>query len=138
MGNKTLTILLFASVVALAESKYPQIDQLIEKVKTKRVGLKPEEIKKLKNPFINEKKLVKLEHKIIHKKLSKRRVVFHLSSIFGDRARINGRWYKIGSKVGAYRLRNIGTNYVVLARGKKVLRLYMHQRKRKLIKIWSR
>ena len=140
MGNKTLAILLAISTFALSESKYPQIDQLIEKVKTKRVGLSQEEIKKLKNPFINKQNLTKLKEKVTLQdyNIKKRKVYYRLSSIFGNRARINGKWYKIGSKIGLYHLSYIGDNYVILSKKKKKLTLYLHKKHKTIFKIWSK
>lgn len=139
MGHKILIFFIGAFTLLFAQSRYPEIDSLIEKVKTKRVGLDKETIVKLKNPFVSEKKLSKIEHKKLAKRSPyRKRWFFKLSSIFDKRARINGRWYKIGSKIGTYRLVHIGDNYVVLATRKKELRLYLNKKKRKIIKTWSR
>ncbi len=133
MGNKLLIIALSA-LFAWSNSQYPEIDKLIEKVKVKREGLKSEEIKKLKNPFVSEKKLIKIIKKTeIAKKTAKKRVYYKLYSIFNDKAKINGRWYKIGSKVGSYRLVSINSNSVLLRKRNRQLRLYLSKRKRKLI-----
>ena len=135
MGNKLL-IAALAAALAWGNSHYPEIDQLIEKVKVKRVGLSSEEIKKLKNPFISEKKLKKIIKKAkTPKKTAKKRVYYKLYSIFNNRAKINGRWYRLGSKVGSYRLVSIGSDSVLLRNKYRQLRLFLSKRKRKLIQI---
>ncbi|NPA65071.1 MAG: hypothetical protein GXO16_08875 [Epsilonproteobacteria bacterium] len=111
------------------QSKYPDIDRLIEKVKEPRPGLPKEVIKKLKNPFVSEKKIEKIV-KVVKKRPKKRGIRLSLTSIFGNRARINGRWYKVGDRVAGYRLVHIGNNYVVLKRGNKTLRLYLGGKRR--------
>ncbi len=136
MGHKLLIIILLGGTI-LAKSPYPDIDQLIEKVKQKRVGLDPQKIKKLKNPFVNEKKLIKIIKKKIEKEIKKKkRKIFRLQAIFNDRAKINGRWYKLGSKIEGFKIVAIRENYVILQRGNKTLKLFLHKkRKSGLIKI---
>ncbi|NPA63746.1 MAG: hypothetical protein GXO16_02105 [Epsilonproteobacteria bacterium] len=133
MGNKLIAVALSAAFAFAAvqqpESKYPDIDRLIEKVKEPRPGLPKEVIRKLKNPFVSEKKIEKIV-KIVKKK-PKKRLTLQLTSIFGKRARINGRWYKVGDVVAGYRLVHIGNNYVVLKKGQKTLRLFLSKKRSK-------
>ncbi len=123
-----------------AQSKYPDIDRLIEQVKYKRVGLSQTQIAHLKNPFIDEKKLQKiiLKQKII-RHIKRRRTTFYLASILNDRAKINGRWYSVGAKVGSYRLSYVDPldGYVILKNRRRSLRLYMHRKRLHLIKFGS-
>ncbi len=141
MGHKLLIPLAFVTFAfAAGPVHYPDIDKLIEQVKYKRIGLSKSEIAKLKDPFIDEKKLQKIivKQKIIkHRK--KVRVTYRLSSIMNDRAKINGRWYHVGQKVGSYRLAYVDPfkGFAVLKRGKRTLRLYLHRRKLRLIKFGS-
>ena len=120
-----------AAQQAVAEqSRYPDIDRLIEKVKEPRPGLPKEMIRKLKNPFVSEKKIEKIV-KIVKKKPKRKGMRLSLTSIFGNKARINGRWYRVGDKVGGYRLVHIGSNYVILKQGKRTLRLYLGKKRSK-------
>ena len=134
MGNKFITLALSAAfAVAAAQqptSKYPDIDRLIEKVKEPRPGLPKEVIKKLKNPFVSEKKIEKIV-KTVKKKPKPKSIKLRLTSIFGKKARINGRWYKVGDMVAGYRLVHIGSNYVVLKKGQKTLRLFLGKKRSK-------
>ena len=136
MGNKFIVFLL--PLALIASSKYPDIDQLIEKVKVTRVGLKQEQIKALKNPFVSQKKLVKIiKVEKIKKEKKRQKLVLRLSSILNDRARINGRWYKRGSKIGPYRIVQIGDESVLLRSKKRFLRLFIKRKhpRLKLIKL---
>ncbi|NPA64719.1 MAG: hypothetical protein GXO16_07065 [Epsilonproteobacteria bacterium] len=134
MGNKLIAVALCAAFAFAATeqpgSKYPEIDRLIEKVKEPRPGLPKEVIKKLKNPFVSEEKIEKIV-KIVKKKPKPKRVTLRLTSIFGKRARINGRWYRVGDMVAGYRLVHIGSNYVVLKKGQKTLRLFLGKKRSK-------
>ncbi len=137
MGHKLLMIIVACTLMAGAKSKFEDIDRLIEKVKVQRQGLTKEQIAKLKNPFIDQRTLKKIviEQKIV--KAKKKRFVLRLLSIFNDRAKINGRWYKKGAKIGPYRLSYIDPNhaYVILQTKHKQLRLFLRKRKHSLFKI---
>lgn len=137
MGHKLLIVILACTLAVGAKSKFEDIDQLIEKVKVQRQGLTKEQIAKLKNPFIDQQTLKKvvIKQKII--KAKKKRFVLRLLSIFNDRAKINDRWYKVGAKIGSYRLSYIDPNhaFVILSAKGKQLRLFLHKRKHSLFKI---
>jgi len=134
MGNKLLIICLGAAL-AFANGVYPEIDALIEKVKVKRVGLSAEEIARLKNPFIDEERLKKVVKAHKNKRVRKRaRLSYRLISILNDRAKINGRWYRVGSRVGGYRLAYVDPikGFVVLRNKRRSLTLFVHKRSRKI------
>ena len=134
MGNKLLIFLLFFLInFSYANDSFKNIDNLIEKIKIKRVGLNSYEIKKLKDPFFYSNKRITLraKRKLFNKTI---KPYYRLSAIFNDKAKINGRWYKIGSRVGKYRLFDICRNYVKLKRNKKVLTLFL-TKKSKRVKI---
>ncbi|WP_281950834.1 hypothetical protein [Nitrosophilus kaiyonis] len=132
MGNKLLISILiiffgFSSLYANEELK--KIDSLIAKIKVKRVGIDSKNIKKLKDPFYYEKKY-KVER--IKKLKRKYKHYYRLYAILNDKAKINRRWYKIGSKVGIYRLYKICDNCVKLRKGNKVLTLFIPRKSRKI------
>ncbi|NPA03603.1 MAG: hypothetical protein GXO61_01955 [Epsilonproteobacteria bacterium] len=131
MGIKLLAPLL---AISLVWGNYPDIDRLIEKVKVRRVGLSTKEIAQLKNPFISKKKLKKVIKVKKVKRTKKKRFRATLYSIFNNRAKINGRWRKIGDRIGPYRLVFINAKggYVVLRQGRKELKLFLPRRTRKV------
>ncbi len=133
MGHKLL-IALFGCILTLsANNQFEDIDKLIEKIKIPRHGLTKEQIAKLKNPFIDQRTLKKIviKQKII--KMKRKKFTLRLLSIFDNRAKINGRWYKIGDKIGSYWLTYIDPNraFVLLRAKGKQLRLFLHKHKRK-------
>ena len=136
MGNKIL-IILYIPLLLIASTSYPDIDRLIEKVKVRREGLSQEEIKQLKDPFIDEQKLKKIviKHKI--KKIKKKKIYLHLQSIFNNKVKINTKWYKLGAKIGNYRIIRIDYKHqsVLLRSNKKLLRLFLAKRKKKRFKL---
>ncbi len=140
MGNKLLgsIVLLAIPFLLFATNKYPDIDRLVEQVKTKRIGLGKEEIQKLKNPFIDERKLQKIVKKYsASRKKKKKELHLHLYSILNERVKINGKWYKKGSKVFGYRIVKIDVQNrrVVLVNAKRKLILFLYKRKKRRIKL---
>lgn len=134
MGNKLLillSLLIFGFSSSFANSETEKIDSLIEKIKIKRVGIDSKSIKKLKDPFYYDKEYKAERVKKLYKKY---RRTYRLYAILNNKAKINSRWYKLGSRVGSYKLVDICTNCVRLKRGRKVLTLYI-PRKSKKIKI---
>ncbi len=131
MGNKILTLCI--PLVLMAFSKYPDIDKLVEKVKIRREGLTPQEIQQLKDPFIDENRLKKIAIKEKIKKKTKKKIYLRLQSIFNNKVKINTKWYKLGSKIGAYRIVKIDYHHksVLLQNGKKSLKLFLTKRAKK-------
>ncbi len=135
MGHKLLIALFGCILITLsAKSQFEDIDKLIEKIKIPRHGLTKEQIAKLKNPFIDQRTLKKIviKQKIINK-LKRKKFTLRLLSIFDNRAKINDRWYKIGDKIGSYRLSYIDPDqaFVILKAKGKQLRLFLHKHKYK-------
>ena len=133
MGNKLLIFCL--PLILLAANRYPDIDNLIEKVKIRRHGLAESEIQVLKDPFIDETKLKKIviKQKKLHGR-KKQKTHLRLVSIFNNRIKINSKWYTLGAKiVGGYRIVRIDYNKkrVILKKGKKILKLYLTKRKKR-------
>ncbi len=133
MGNKLLILVVAASVIcgfafAQSDPELQKIDTLIEKIKIKRVGISNDEIKKLKDPFYYDKEF-RTERL---KKIRKRGRYYRLYAVFNDKAKINGKWYKKGSKIGPYRLAKICGNCVKLVSPKRVLTLYIPKKSKKI------
>lgn len=137
MGHKLLkfSFLLFCLLTfSYANSDLNKIDSIIEKIKIKRVGLQKKQIYSLKDPFFYDKKTVL---KIKHKKYKKNayRTYYRLQAIINNRAKINRKWYKIGNKIGGYKLYEICSNCVKLKKRGKTLTLYLYKTKNRHIKI---
>lgn len=132
MGNKlliTLFLIFFGISSLYSNEELKKIDSLIEKIKVKRVGIDSKKIKKLKDPFFYEKEYKAERIKKLKRKYKR---YYRLYAILNDKAKINRRWYKIGSKVGAYRLTDICDNCVKLKKGRKVLTLFIPRKSRKI------
>lgn len=137
MGSKLLRLLLIFLFITqtFASDKIKEIDNIIEKIKTRRVGISKEAIKELKDPFFLSKKEKKLyENK---KRVAKsKRVNFKLYAIFNNKAKINSKWYKIGNKIKGFTLYKVCNNCVKLKRNKRVVTLFLNKKSSK-IKIYK-
>ena len=136
MGNKLL--ILCAFFVTLLFGDFKEIDNYINQIKQKRVGLSSIEIAKLKNPFITEKKIKKLikKYKVVYKKRTRRLI---LQSIFDDKVKINYRWYKKGQRIGKYKIATIypKEGYVILLSKNSMIKLFVHHKRYKKLIRWS-
>ncbi len=115
---------------------HKEITEMVNRIKVERVGLGLNVLDNTPNPFAIEKRVVKEESKKEEVKIKKVKViepeeVYELKAILNHRAFINGKWYKVGSKLGGYTIKAIGNRTVILRdiRGEK--RLKIRERKRK-------
>ncbi|WP_187648450.1 hypothetical protein [Nitrosophilus labii] len=134
MGNKLLKLFLPFFIVFTytnAQSELKQIDEIIEKIKIKRVGISDDNIKKLKDPFYYKtKSRTNIKRKSFRSNYISSR--YKLYAILNDKAKINGKWYKLGSKIKGFRLYKICTNCVKLKKGSKTFTLYLHKKSKKI------
>ncbi len=134
MGNKLLKIFLPFFIICTysqAQSELKKIDEIIEKIKIKRAGISNDEIKNLKDPFYYKNGY----KKSIKRKNYKNRTIssrYKLYAILNEKAKINGKWYKLGSKIKGYKLYKICTNCVKLKKGGKIVTLYLHRKSKKI------
>ena len=79
------------------------------------------------DPFYKAEKILK-EKKVI-RKMQKKPIRLTLSAIYNNKAYINGKFYKVGDRVGEYRVFKIAKDFVMLKSKGKSLRLYLVERK---------
>ena len=138
---KTTVILLFtltlSSALDGATLSHTEIKTMVEKIKHQREGIEVSVLESTPNPFaIKEviKEVVKEEIKKEEKpKVVKKEVVHHLSAILNHAAFIDGKWYKVGDKVGAFILVSINYDTVDLKSKKEQKKLSIKKEKRKFI-----
>jgi hypothetical protein len=130
MKNLTILILFsFLSPIWAGSIGSEKITKMIEEIKEERIGIHIEKLETTVNPFIlvkikkeenltKEEEPVKVEAVIVEK-------VYTLDSILNHAAFINKKWYKEGSKIDFYTVKNIEKDSVTLqsSQGKKILPL---------------
>ena len=130
----TLYILLSLSLDATSLS-HKEITKMVLKIKKERTGINLTTLESTLNPFaIIEIKKEKVEKKIQVNtpKVVQRVVVNHqLVAILNHAAFIDGKWYKVGDKIGIYKLSYIGVNRVRLKGQKESKQLVIPQREKK-------
>ncbi len=138
MGNKLLikaSVIIFSTAALLsAEITINDIDKLVNDIKQERIGLKEKEIRSAKDPFIYPNG--KLGRIIRSSKTVKKRYRFVLSAVINDRVKINGRWYKLNSKINGFRLSRVSKDHVLLTRKNERIRIFLKRSKSKKIKLF--
>ncbi len=141
---KKTTILLFStltlfSLLDASTLSHTEIKTMVAKIKHQREGVEISILETTPNPFAIEEKVeevkeeIKKEVKIEVKKKVKKEVVHHLSAILNHAAFIDGKWYKVGDKVGAFILVSIDYDTVDLKSKKEQKKLSIKKEKRKFI-----
>jgi len=138
---KTLFIVTFLLLTLnLNSSELDWVDEQVNAIKPPRTGVKSSTVARLKNPFIILRKksssksstaksraivpngaIASSSNKIAKKKVVKKGL--SLDAVMNHSALINGRWYKVNDKVGAYTLSSVDRTSVVLTNKKKSLML---------------
>ncbi len=139
--KKILIIILPIYMFAISLS-HKEITKMVESIKVERAGLGLNVLNNTPNPFAIEKRVVKEKPK--EKKIEIKKVkiikqpeeIYELTAILNNRAFINGKWYKVGSKIGTYTIKAMGERSVILKniRGEKRLKIKEREKKFKMFK----
>ena len=115
-----------------------EITKMVEGIKVERKGVELDILNETPNPFfIVKKKVVKKPPKKVVKPKKPKKIipiveeVYNLTAILNHRAFINGKWYKVGSKIGDYTVYAIGDSSTILKSKKGTKRLIIEKRKSK-------
>ena len=121
-----------------ATLSHEEIKIMVSKIKNQREGIDVSVLENTPNPFaireiVKEKVVVKKEKPKKAKIVVKKEVVHTLSAILNHAAFIDGKWYKIGDKIGAFTLISINYDSVDLKSKKEQKKLSIKKEKRKFI-----
>jgi hypothetical protein len=110
-----LSILIFSSS-AFCEQKNEmdmyEYDSLFLEISDKRLGVSNAAIEKVKNPFVMTKTVLTENGETVE--ASKAEITYKLFAIFGNKAKINGKWYRLGDKIDYYKLSKITSKSVLM------------------------
>jgi hypothetical protein len=110
-----LSILIFSSS-AFCEQKNEmdmyEYDSLFLEISDKRLGVSNVAIEKVKNPFVMTKTVLTENGETVE--ASKAEITYKLFAIFGNKAKINGKWYRLGDKIDYYKLSKITSKSVLM------------------------
>jgi len=133
-----ISIFLFSNFLDSATLSHEEIKIMVSKIKNQREGIDVSVLENTPNPFaireiVKEKVVVKKEKPKKAKIVVKKEVVHTLSAILNHAAFIDGKWYKIGDKIGAFTLISINYDSVDLKSKKEQKKLSIKKEKRKFI-----
>lgn len=144
LKTKLLMLLLLTNFV-FADANMSWVDQKIEEIKPERSGLDSRFLSSIKNPFIivkSESKEPKTGSKAPSTDLKKDAVAkpeidmskapLTLQIVMNSSALINGKWIKENELVRGYKLTQIQSDYVVLERKSKKLKLFIAKKSKNL------
>jgi hypothetical protein len=140
---KILLILFLTFNIFANELKW--VDEQVSAIKPARKGVAKAKIYALHDPFIFLKE-IKKKKKTKHQKKSltkvvktpqkavvtKESIILNLEAIINNSVLINGKWYKLGDKVGLYQIVDVDRTKVILTHGIKKLILSTRTKNRTL------
>lgn len=128
---KTLLIITAITATLMAnDANTAWVDKQVAAIKPPRVGLSPQAIRSVKDPFIIVKPEVKAGSKstaqgptrTVAKSVKKEPVAIEplkLDAVLNNSALINDKWYRINETVRGYSISKIDQKSVVLTKGKQ-------------------
>lgn len=144
LKTKLLMLLLLTNFV-FADANMSWVDQKIEEIKPERSGLNARFLSSIKNPFIivkSESKGPKTGSKAPSADLKKdvaakpeidmSKAPLTLQIVMNSSALINGKWIKENEFIRGYKLTQIQSDYVVLERKSKKLKLFIAKKSKNL------
>ena len=118
---------------------HEEITTMVEKIKHERPGVNVSVLEETPNPFAIVKKekpkevvVEEEEKKVVAVVEEVKEEVFHeLTAILNHAAFINGKWYKVGDKLGEYHIKSIKKERVMLQSREEQKELKIPKRKKK-------
>jgi len=110
------------------------IDELIKEIKKKRIGLSEKDIK---NPFESyiKNSSKKEQRSSIAKKVQTTKIEFRLNAIINNKAKINNKWYKIGSSIDNYKITVQNNRCIELQNSNNRIEVCIKKKKNRLFSI---
>lgn len=142
LKTKLLILTLFTGLLQ-ADANMSWVDQKIDEIKPARAGLNNSALARLKSPFIVVKgktssvkkgtKVASTDTKktvVVKKDLDK--LPLTLQIVLNSSALISGKWVKENELIRGYKLSQIQSDYVVLERKNKKIKLFIAQKNKNL------
>jgi len=138
MGHKLLMKAFILSILTVqmlfASTDIEIIDELIKEIKKKRIGLSEKDIK---NPFESyiKNSSKKEQRSSIAKKVQTTKIEFRLNAIINNKAKINNKWYKIGSSIDNYKITVQNNQCIELQNSNNRIEVCIKKKKNRLFSI---
>jgi len=133
---KKIYILLLPLLLYSNSLSHQEITKMVNKIKGERAGISLELLEKTPNPFaivekVVEKKKVKQQIKIKKPIVVVPEEVYELTAVLNHAGFINKKWYRVGDKIGSYKVIHIGKTSATLKRGDEFKRLAIPKKEKK-------
>jgi len=131
MGDEVLkkTVLLLLPIlfcsILLADKNNEftaEYDKIFTQISEKRIGISNSKINVVKNPFLMTNVVIAKENNTTAPKIK-----YNLNAIFGNKAKINGKWYKLNSEIGSFKLSHVKSNSVIMQNGHSKKELFIRK-----------
>lgn len=107
-----LSVNLFASASENSKRQIKEYNNLFQKISEKRVGVSNQKINNIKNPFTMDSKKTIVRDGNSTTAISE--ITYTLNTTFDKKAKINGKWYKLNSEIGDFKLTKIMSKSVII------------------------
>ena len=143
LKTKLLALALFTSILQ-ADGSMSWVDQKIDEIKPQRKGLSSAALARLKSPFIyvqsgttkstksTSKSGVTAAKKAYPAKIDMSGAPLTLQVLLNSSAMINNKWYKENAVIRGYKLTQVKSEFVVLEKKKKTIKLFIAQKNKKI------
>jgi len=133
--KNVLIMILLLSASLYADLSTAQVENMVQKIHEKRIGIDLETLQNTKNPFVS----AAVEEEIAVVKVPRKKEgSISLHAIMGGKAFINDGWRDINDTVMGYKLKYVGKRGVVLTSGDHIKKLFLHEKKDNFITIEER
>ena len=137
--KKTLLLLGSLTVFLTADLSVDQIQNMVNKIHHKRVGVKLETLETTKEPFVRvEESNTTIPVFAIPKEAETKEAKLTLHSIINNKAFINDQWRSVGDTILGYTLRHIGNRGVVLRNNTHIKKLFLRKKRENFITLEER
>jgi len=129
--------LLMLTIFLNADLSVKQIQEMVNNIHEKRVGVKLETLDNTKEPFVRLQEENNISTFVIPV-LKNNDVKLELHAIVNGKAYINDSWLKIDENIFGYQLKYIGNKGVVLRNENHIKKLFLRKNENSFIKLEER
>jgi len=137
MKNITISIMIALPLSLYSTSlSHDEIIKMVEKIKHERPGISLSVLDTTPNPFAIVVPVV--EEKVEEVKIEEPKIEinpldsYHMTAVLNHAAFINKKWYKVGDKIGMYKVVHVGKSSVTLRNGQDYRKLVIPKKKKKI------
>lgn len=113
--KKILVLFILSQLCLFAAIDTARIDSIFNSVGKRRIGLSSQLIDSIQTPFVKISNVMDQDMPTVQ--------TYTLYAVFGKSAKINDGWYTAGDHIGAYTIKDVKRDYVVMVNDNKEQRI---------------